>query len=115
MEENDQRIQCYVKNIIEIIVDRNDDQQRELLIILQKMEIDEELEGLLFNHCASVWEKINKKPSVRLNAFKVMVKIAHKHPGLSHEIIFLTRDQYMDSLSPTVKKSISEMIKEFRK
>jgi len=114
MEENDQRIQGYVKNIIETIAIRNDDQQRELLIILQKMEIDEELEGLLFNHCVTVWEKINKKPSVRLNAFKVIVKIAHKHPGLSHEITFLTQDQYMDSLSASVKKSISKLIKEFR-
>jgi hypothetical protein len=115
MGKNDQRIQGYVKNIIEKIADRNDDQQRELLKILQQMEINKELEGLLFNHCLTVWEKINKKPSVRFNAFKVIVKIAQKHPELAHEINFLTQDQYMDSLSPTVKKSINEMIKVFRK
>jgi hypothetical protein len=114
MEKNDRRIQRYVKNIIETISDKNDGQQRELLIILQQMEINEELEGLLFNHCVKVWEKINKKPSVRLNAFKMIVKIAQKYPDLSHEIIFLTQDQYIDSLSSTVKKSVSEMIKVFR-
>jgi hypothetical protein len=106
METNDQRIQGYLKFIIEIISFRNDDQQREILIILQKMEIPEELEGLLFSHCVKVWGTINKKPSVRFNAFKMMAKIAQKHPGLSREIDFLTQDQYLDSLSPTVRKSV---------
>jgi hypothetical protein len=112
MEENDQRIQGYLKKIINTISARNDDQQRELLIILQKMEISEELEGSLFNHCVAVWERIGKKPSVRYNALKIIVKISKKHPDLSHEIGFLLQDQYMESLSSTVKKSISKMIKE---
>ena len=114
IEENDYRVQGYVKNIIDSISEKNDDQQRELLKILQKMEINEEIEGLIFNHCVTVWEKIKKKPSVRFNAFKVIVKIAQKHPDLSHEFIFLTQNQYMDSLSPTVRKSIYGMIKKFR-
>jgi hypothetical protein len=113
MDENDLRIQGYLKRIVNTISDKNDDQQRELLIILQKMEISEELEGLLFNHCVTVWEKISKKPSLRYNAFKIIIKIAKKHPDLSHEIVFLTQDQYMDSLSATVKRSISKMIKGF--
>lgn len=112
MEVNDPRIQGYVKNIIDTISDKNDNQQRELLIILQRMEIDEELEGLLYNHCVRVWEKTDKKPSVRFNAFKVMVKIAKKHPDLTREITLLTHDQYMDTLSGTVQKSIFGMLKE---
>jgi len=113
MEENDKRIQEYIKNIISIISTKNDAHQRELLKILQQMEINEEYEGLLFNLCVTVWEKINKKPSVRFNAFKMIVKIAKNHPDLSHEIVLLTQNQYVDSLSPAAKKSISRMIKEF--
>jgi len=113
IERNDPRIQGYVKNIIETISDKNDDQQRELLIILQQMEISEELEGRLFNHCVTVWGKISKKPSLRYNAFKLIINIAQKHPYLYHEIDFQTQDQYVDSLSPTVRKSISRMIKKF--
>jgi len=113
MEENDQRIQGYIRNIINTLTTKNDDHQRELLKILLQMELNEEYEGFLFNVCVTVWEKINKKPSVRLTAFKVIVKIAKKYPDLSHEIIFLTQNQYLDSLSPTVKRSISRMIKEF--
>jgi len=54
MEMNDRRIQKYVKTIIETISDKNDEQQRELFIILEQMEIDEEREGFLYNHCVTV-------------------------------------------------------------
>lgn len=77
------------------------------------MELSEEYQGILFNVCLNVWEKINKKPSVRFNAFKIIVKIAQKHPDLSREIEFITQNQYMNSLSSTVKKSILKMIKKF--
>lgn len=113
MEENDQRIQGFIKKIINTITTKNDDHQRELLKILLQMELNEKYEGFLFNVCVTVWEKINKKPSVRLTAFKIIVKIAKKHPDLYHEIIFLTQNQYLDSLSPVVKRSVSKMIKEF--
>ncbi len=111
MEKNDHRIQGYVKSIIDTLSARNDNQERELLIILHQMEINEELEGLLFNHCISIWEKVNKKPSLRLTAFKIIVKLATKHPDLSREIILLTQNQYLDSLSPAAYKSVAKMIK----
>jgi len=113
MEENDRRIQRSIKNIINVITTKNDGHQRELLKILLLMELDEEYEGFLFNVCVSIWEKINKRPSVRLMAFRVIVKIAKKHPDLFHEITFLTQNQYLDTLSPGVNKSISKMIKGF--
>jgi hypothetical protein len=112
MEQNDQRIQGYIGNIIDTLTSRNDDHQRELFKILLQMDLNEEYEGFLFDVCASVWEKIHKKPSVRLTALKLIIKIAEKHPDLSHEIIFLTQSQYLDSLSAAVKKSISRMLKE---
>jgi hypothetical protein len=113
MEENDKRIRVYINDIIGTLISKNDDHQRELLKILLQMELSEEYEGILFNICSGVWEKINKKPSVRLTALKIIVKIVKQHPDLSHEIIFLTQSQYMDSLSAAVKKSVSKMIKEF--
>jgi len=112
MGKNDQRIQPYVKNIIDTIETKNDDHQRELLKILYQMELNEEYEGFLFNVCLTVWEKINKKPSVRLTSFKFMVKIAEKHPDLVQELIFLAQNQYLDTLSPVVKRSISKMLNE---
>ena len=49
MEENDRRIQRYMKKIINTLTTKNDDHQRELLKILLQMEINEEYEGFLFN------------------------------------------------------------------
>ena len=112
MEENDKRIQGNIKDIISNITNKKDGHQRELLKILLQMELNEEYEGHLFNVCVSVWEKINKKPSVRYTAFKFILKIAKKYPDLFNEIAFLTQNQYLDSLSPGVKRSISKMINE---
>jgi hypothetical protein len=113
MEENDRRFQAYKRKIINTITTKQDGHQRELLKILLQMELDVKYEGFLFNVCIDIWESINKSPSVRLTAFKLILKIAKKHPDLLTEISFLTQNHYMDSLSPGVKRSISRMIKDF--
>jgi len=74
------------------------------------MELSDVYEGKLFDICVNVWEKIGKQPSVRHNAFKLMIKIIKNHPELSKEMAFLTESQYMDSLSDAVKKSVFRMI-----
>lgn len=112
MDENDTRLQGSIKKIMNVLTLKKDGHQRELIKILSMMDINEEYEGLLFTICVSLWEKTNKTPSVRYTAFKVILKIAQKHPDLKHEIDFLMQDQYMDSLSPGVKKSIARMMME---
>jgi hypothetical protein len=109
MQENDQRLRGHVNQLIDAIPSKNYEQQRELFIILQKMELNEESEGILFNICASVWEKIHKKPSVRFNAFKLITKIAKRYPELSNEIEYLIQEQYLESLSSGARKSILQM------
>jgi len=113
MEENDKRIQKYIKKIIDSLKSKDDGHQRELLKILLQMELKEEYEGILFNLCMDIWEQINKTPSVRINALKFIIKVAKKHPELSQEITFLTQDHYLESLSPGVKHSVSKMMKDF--
>ncbi len=115
MKENDRRIQGHIHNIINAIAGKMDGHQRELLKIILKMELNEEYEGYLFNICTTIWETTGNKPSVRLTAFKIMVKTAKKYPDLSHEIIFLTQAQYLDSLSSAVQKAVSLIIKGFNR
>jgi len=112
MKKNDQRIQRYIERIIKVLTSKSEDHQRGLLKILQKMKLSEEYEGLLFNLCVTVWEKIDNKPSVRFNAFKMIIKIIQRHPDLINEIILLTQNQYMDSLSSAAQKSIYKIVKE---
>lgn len=111
MKENDPRIQKHIKNIVNSVKTKNDGHQRELLKILLQMELNKKYEGLLFNVCLDVWKQINKNPSVRFTALKFILKIAKKHPDLFKEVTFLTQDQYLESLSPAVKKSISKLMK----
>lgn len=110
MEPNDKRVRKHIKQIIAILPERKSSQQRELMKILEQMDIDENLEGVLFDLCIRLWERTDLQPSVRYNAFKVMLKIAKKHPGMADELKSLTEDHYLDSLSRGVKYSIRKML-----
>lgn len=111
MEENDRRIQKYLQQIIDCLPAKKEGHQRELLKILMRMNLNENYEGNLFNLCVGLWEDTNNQPSVRYIAFQSMVNIAKKYPDLFREIDFLTENQYLNSLSPAVKKAIKRMIK----
>jgi hypothetical protein len=115
MEENDLRIKKHIKDIVKSIKTKTDAHQRELLKILLQMELEKKYEGILFNHCMDIWERIDKDPSVRIAALKFIVKVAKKHVDLSKEIIFLTQDHYLESLSDPVKKSVLKIMKELSK
>lgn len=112
MDKNDNRLRSYVKTIIDILPERKDNQQRELLMILQRMELNSDFEGRLFDVCKKIWEQVSKNPSLRYNAFKILVAISKKHPDISQEIKTLTESYYTDSLSDSVKKSILKLTKD---
>lgn len=110
MEDNDPRIRPYVSEIIECLEIKRDGHQRELLKILYRMDLSEEQEGLIFNLCMNVWEKVGKAPSVRHNAFRMIVRIASKYPDLFNEITLITQNHYLETLSPGVRRSVMKMI-----
>jgi hypothetical protein len=109
MGKNDPRVRPHISTIINSLTTKNPNHQRELLKILLWMEINEEHEGVLFDICTTLWEKISNPPSVRHNALRMILRIATNHPGLSQEIKLILQDQYMDSLSPAAIKSIRKM------
>ena len=112
IEENDKRIKKFIKRIVNAAKTKSDSHQRELLKILLMMELDEKYEAVLFDICMDVWEQISKTPSVRVNALKLIVKIANKHPKLKKEISFLTQDHYLESLSPGARHSALKLMNE---
>jgi hypothetical protein len=112
MEENDSRVRGEVEKMISVLPYRNDSQQRELMMILDKMEISEELEGILFNHCVGLWEQTRKKTAIRSRAFAIMMKIGRKYPELMHEIGFLAEEKYLDTLSVAARKGIGRILQE---
>jgi len=112
MEDNDSRIIPYTDRMVDALPDLKDGHFRELLKVLLKMDLGEEQEGLLYDVCVKYWESISKRPSVRYYAFLLMVRMAKKYPDLQHEIEVLTHSEYIDSLSPGVRKSVKKRLKE---
>lgn len=110
MEKNDHRIRKHQKEILHILPHVNDNPQRELLLVLQNIEIDHMHQGRLFDFCINIWKQTYKKPSLRYNAFRVMHKIALENQDLSNELKMISGEEYLGSLSSTVRKAIYRMI-----
>ncbi|MGY5354574.1 hypothetical protein [Wenyingzhuangia sp. IMCC45467] len=109
--KNDPRIIPYISHFIEKISKQKDGQQREILKILDKMELDEEQEGKLFDICMSIWENLNKASAARYLAFKFIYKTCTKYPDLNGELAFISQNQYIETLSPGIQKIVKRIIK----
>lgn len=114
-QKNDPRIQPFVNNFIKEIHLKKDGHQREILRTLLLMKLDDEQEGHLFDICMTLWENINKTPSIRYLAFKVIYQICEKHSELKDELLFITQNQYLESLSPGIKKGVQKHMLSFNK
>lgn len=110
MEINDKRIRKSIDKILTALPSKQDGHQRELIKILLQMRLNERQEGKLFNICLTIWESLNKKPSVRYTAFKFIIEMTKKYPELNKEIQYLTQEHYLESLSPGIKNSISLLL-----
>jgi len=112
IHKNDSRIVPHFETFVKAIDGKKDGYQRELLKIIDRMDIPEEFEGVLFDMCSSIWEIPKKSPATRIVAFKIMLKIARKYPDLKSEITFLTQKHYIETLSPGIQNSLKRMMKE---
>lgn len=112
MEKNDPRVKPFIQKIINVLPERDDGHQRELLKILLKMELDEDFESLLFDISVTLWEQVRKQSSVRYYAFQGMMKVVEKYPELKNEVLSLTQPHFVNALSPGVRKSVYRNINE---
>ena len=80
--------------------------KRELLKILLKMELREKHEAKLYDICVDNWKQINLEPSVRFTSLMTLKKMAAKYPELRDELVFLTQDHFLETLSPGIKTSV---------
>jgi hypothetical protein len=112
INKNDPRVRPFIQNIINVLPDRNDGHQRELLKILLKMDLNEDFESLLFDISVTIWEQVRKQSSVRYYAFQGMMKVVEKYPELKNEILSLTQPHFVNALSPGVRKGVLKSINE---
>jgi hypothetical protein len=111
MKNNDHRVKKHIQKIIDILLDRQNNQQWSLLRVLQRMELESKHEGQLFDTCTKIWQNINNNPSLRFQAFKIIINISSKYPDFTREIKLLIDNYYTDNLSDILKKSIFRLIR----
>ncbi len=112
IKKNDIRLHQYMDQYIDCLtqIKKHDGHQRQLLIILDKMELSEIQEGKLFDGCMSIWEDVKKIPSTRVRAFWMLLKLAKKYPELKAELLHFTTDYYTRTLSPGIKVSFDREV-----
>ena len=111
-KKRDARLQPYLVDFMDVVMKKEEGHQREILKLILKMDVDDDNEGKLFDLCMTIWETIDKTPSVRITAFKILVNIAKKYPELAAELKFLTDSDYTDTLSHGIKHSFNKLVKE---
>ena len=111
MNNNDHRVKKHIQKIIDILPERQNSQQRALLKVLQRIDIETKYEGQLFDSCSKIWQNINNNPSLRFQAFKIIINISSKYPDFTREIKLLIDNYYTDNLSDILKKSIFRLIR----
>ena len=109
------KIQNQVDKIISAIDGKNDSHQRELLKVLLKLNLTDDQLSLLWDICLRIWLDIQKQSSVRISAYKILVNAAKKFKPLSDELVRLTEEKHITSLSngirnSTYKNLLSELI-----
>ena len=115
MDDNDPRVQPYLTKILEILPTVKEGQMRDLFNVFYRMELEEELEGRLFDFCVNVWCKLDHIPSVRSNALKLILQTTERVPELYQEVVLLTQDEFLDPLSHGIRRSVQKRMKAFAK
>ncbi len=105
MKKNDAKVSPHLEKIIAAIPQKKDGHQRQLLIVIDAMDLNEVQEGKLFQHCICLWTDIHKIPSTRITAFQTLCKITKNYPELIKEIELYTGEYYTETLSPGIEKS----------
>ena len=113
MKKNDSRLVPFIGEFINCLPLLNHDgHQRQLLIVLDKLTLNDDQNGYLFNHCLSFWEDVHKIPSTRIRAFRAMVKMTKNFPELKDELRLFATDYYSQTLSKGIKVSFDRLVAE---
>lgn len=111
MESNDKRIRKHLQKIAAILPERNESHQRELIIILQKMTLPDDITSQLFDYCITLWNDPSRTLSLRYNAFKLMAKIAQEYPELIPELKILAVNDNQAGLPRSLRRCADKILR----
>ena len=106
INKDDRRISEVIPRVIDQYEQFNHSQRREWLKILIDQNIAEEEEGLLFDLCVAEWKQIHSQPALRASAIFLVFSLLNKYPDLLNELNHLMTSEYLDELSPGIKKGV---------
>lgn len=109
-DPDDQRLQPYIHALINAIEGKQEGHQRELIKLVTRMNLNDEQEGLLFDRCMCIWESVKKIPSLRVSAFRFLMQVVKKYPELKAEILHVMSNEYLETLSPGIRRSIEKQL-----
>ena len=91
----------------------DDSKQREWLKIVSKLDVPQELQGILYDHCVNVWLDISKHAALRISAFQWIARMVSIYPDLISEVKLLMAPEYVDALTPGIQGTFKKLIKVF--
>ena len=106
VEKRDPRIAKVISQVIEQYRQFNHSQRREWLKMLIDQHISEDEEGQLFDLCIEEWKQIHNQPALRASAIFLVFSFLKKYPELINELNHLMTADYLDELSPGIKKGV---------
>ncbi|MCC6549643.1 MAG: hypothetical protein IT279_06195 [Ignavibacteriaceae bacterium] len=110
MEINDKRLRRHLPKIAGILPERNESHQRELMIILQKMELPDTLAAPVFDFCITAWNNPSAALSMRYNALKLISRITDSYPELQTELSALAADEVKSSLPKSLRRCADKLL-----
>lgn len=113
MQADDERFTPYIDQAIEAVSNRPDGHARELLKWLDRTKLTEDQEGLLFDTCLTIWRAVHRQPSVRVVALTHVFKIVKKYPGLTSELDLVMASEYLEALSPGIRRTVEKAWKDW--
>ncbi|MEM7296884.1 MAG: hypothetical protein AAF391_01295 [Bacteroidota bacterium] len=104
LKKNDPILRPHIQKALDLFTTFNESQKREWLKLLENQDLDDDEEGFLFDHCINEWKRINYHPALRASAASILFKVLKKYPELKEELSHLMTSEYMESLSPGIKR-----------
>lgn len=86
-------------------------QKREILRLLEKLVIPEDLLGVYFNWALQLWTDLRNKSSIRVVALKALARIGNTYPELNEELLEGNTPELLDPLTPAIKKQAEKIFK----
>ena len=106
LAKNDPRLKNHISAVLERFPNFNESQKREWIKLLEHQETSDDEEGILYDLCMLEWKNIHNHPALRASAILVVFKILKKYPELANELNHLMSSDYLESLSPGIKRVI---------